>query len=204
MTDIKVITYNIHKGFNTGNQRFVLARMRELLEEEHDDIVLLQEIHGETRRYKPKVCGLHDIPHFAYQSDPLWRHWAYGKNAINSKYPFTFWENIDISNQTYASRSILHGIIELPGRGPLHTLCVHMGLLESERRRQVDTLMERIQSHIPRDERLLIAGDFNDWKLRVESRFEADLGLRELFVELTGRHARTFPVWMPILPMDRI
>jgi len=79
-----------------------------------------------------------------------------------------------------------------------------MGLLESERRRQLDTLMERIQSHIPRDEPLLIAGDFNDWKSRIENRMEADLGVKELFVELTGRHAKTFPVWMPILPMDRI
>jgi endonuclease/exonuclease/phosphatase family metal-dependent hydrolase len=27
---------------------------------------------------------------------------------------------------------------------------------------------------------------------------------RELFSELTGRHARTFPVWLPVLSMDRI
>ncbi|KJS08311.1 MAG: hypothetical protein VR73_05640 [Gammaproteobacteria bacterium BRH_c0] len=215
MTDFKVITYNIHKGFNTGNQRFVLAQMRELLESEHADIVFLQEIHGETRRYKKKRGSFPDVPHFEYLADRLWPHYAYGKNAIYkkghhgnailSKFPFTFWENIDISDHVYASRSILHGIIELPGRAvPLHTLCVHMGLLESERRRQLDTLMERIQSHIPRDEPLLIAGDFNDWKSRIENRMEADLGVKELFVELTGRHAKTFPVWMPILPMDRI
>ena len=42
-----------------------------------------------------------------------------------------------------------------------------MGLLESERRRQVDTLMERIQSHIPRDEPLLIAAGHEEKVRRV-------------------------------------
>lgn len=214
-TQLKVLTYNIHKGFTLANQRFVLEQIRELLEHEHADIVFLQEIHGETQRYRRKLRDFPDIPHFEYLADRLWPHYAYGKNAIYrkghhgnailSKYPFRFWENIDISLQSYASRSILHGVIDLPGRSkPLHTLCVHMGLLESERRRQVATLVERIENHVPHDEPLLIAGDFNDWRMRVEERFSDSLGVKELFVELTGRHARTFPVWFPLLPMDRI
>lgn len=32
----------------------------------------------------------------------------------------------------------------------------------------------------------------------------AVLGLRELFVELTARHALSFPAWPPLLAMDRI
>src|SRR5690606_5729050 len=101
----------------------------------------------------------------------LWPHYAYGKNAIYksghhgnailSKYPFKYWENIDISSSQYASRSILHGVIDLPGKDvPLHTLCVHMGLFQAERSRQIKTLIERIESHVPHDEPLLIAGDF--------------------------------------------
>lgn len=215
MSDLKVVTYNIHKGFNAGNQRFVLGAMRELLEQEHADVVFLQEIHGATERYKRKRANFPDVPHFEYLADRLWPHYAYGKNAIYkkghhgnailSKYPFKFWENIDISNNPYASRSILHGVLELPGRAaPLHTLCVHLGLFEGERKRQLDILIDRIERHVPHEEPLLIAGDFNDWKSRVEGRFKQDLELKELFVELTGRHARTFPAWFPVLPMDRI
>lgn len=212
--ELKVITYNIHKGFNTGNQRFVLSQIRDLLEEEQADIVFLQEVHGATRRYKNKMGAFPDIPHFEYLADKLWPHYAYGKNAIYkkghhgnailSKYPFRFWENIDVSNHRLASRSILHGIVDLPSGAPLHVLCVHMGLLQSERTRQLDTLIERIDSHVPHDEPMLIAGDFNDWKRVAELHFEEDLNVRELFEALTGRHALTFPVWLPFLPMDRI
>ncbi|MFA5677545.1 MAG: endonuclease/exonuclease/phosphatase family protein [Pseudomonas sp.] len=212
--EIKVITYNIHKGFNTGNQRFVLTQIRELLEQERADLVFLQEVHGATRRHKSKLGTFPDIPHFEYLADKLWPHYAYGKNAIYrkghhgnailSKYPFKFWENIDISNHRLASRSILHGIIELPGGIPLHTLCVHMGLFQAERTRQLDRLIERIANHVPQSEPMLIAGDFNDWKRVAEQHFEQDLEVRELFEEITGRHALTYPVWLPMLPMDRI
>jgi endonuclease/exonuclease/phosphatase family metal-dependent hydrolase len=216
MTDtLKIITYNIHKGFNAGNQRFMLGRMRELLEAECADIVFLQEIHGETRRYKRKRAEFPDIPQFEYLADTLWPHYAYGKNAIYrkghhgnailSKYPFRYWENISVSTNPYASRSILHGVIDIPGKAqPLHTLCVHMGLREATRRRQLDVLIQRIEDHVPHEEPMLIAGDFNDWRSNAEHHFEEDLDVRELFVELTGRHARTFPAWFPLLPMDRI
>lgn len=213
--EIKVITYNIHKGFTTGNYKFVLGQIRQLLEQEEADIVFLQEVHGETQRYRRKRKDFPDVPHFEYLAEKLWPHYAYGKNAIYrkghhgnailSRFPFRFWENIDISNHRLASRSILHGIVELPGLGlPLHTLCVHFGLFKMERRRQLDALIERIETHVPHNEPLLIAGDFNDWKRQAEQHFEEDLEVKELFEEVTGRHAKTFPVWLPILSMDRI
>jgi len=212
---IKVLTYNIHKGFSSGNLRFVLAQMREMLEAEQADIVFLQEIHGQTRRYRRRRRNFPDVPHFEYLADRLWPHYAYGKNAIYrsghhgnailSKYPFKYWENIDAARYSFTSRSILHGVIELPGRTPpLHTLCVHFGLMETARRKQMELLIERIESHIPHDEPLIIAGDFNDWRSNAEQHFVEDLEVRELFAHLTGRHARTFPAWWPLLPMDRI
>ena len=51
---------------------------------------------------------------------------------------------------------------------------------------------------------MIIAGDFNDWRRRAERHLHQDLGLEELFVQMQGRHARTFPVWAPVLPVDRI
>ena len=81
---------------------------------------------------------------------------------------------------------------------------MHLGLLEQERRGQLQALTERIDSHVPRDEPMIIGGDFNDWRGRAENHLRGDLGLEELFTTLQGQHARTFPVWAPMFPVDRI
>jgi endonuclease/exonuclease/phosphatase family metal-dependent hydrolase len=215
--DIQILTYNIHKGYCTGNRRFVLDSMRKRIAETGADIVFLQEIHGTAMKSdaKRRRFSYPDQPHFEYLADEMWPHYAYGRNAIYrkgdhgnailSRYPFVSWENIDVSVFPRTSRSILHGVIELPDTGqPLHTLCVHLGLLEQERREQLEALTDRINRHVPHDEPMIIAGDFNDWRRRAELHLHKDLNLEELFVTLRGRHARTFPVWAPLLPVDRI
>ena len=214
---IKVLTYNIHKGYTTGNRKFMPDSMRQRIAETEADVVFLQEIHGTAIKSeaKKRKFSYPDQPHFEYLADQAWPHYAYGRNAIYrkgdhgnailSRYPFVAWENIDVSIFPRSSRSILHGVIEVPGHSrPLHTLCVHLGLLEQERREQLQVLTDRIDQHVPRDEPMIIAGDFNDWRRRAESHLHDDLGLEELFVQLQGRHARTFPVWAPLLPVDRI
>ncbi|NQX89352.1 MAG: endonuclease/exonuclease/phosphatase family protein [Halioglobus sp.] len=216
-TELHVLTYNIHKGYCSGNRRFVLDSMRARIAETGADIVFLQEIQGTAikSQSKRRRFSYPDQPHFEYLANEAWPHYAYGRNAIYRKgdhgnailsmYPFVSWENIDISIFPRSSRSILHGVIELPLRATrLHTLCVHLGLLEQERREQLQVLTDRINSHVPRDEPMIIAGDFNDWRRRAEQHLHADLGLKELFVQMRGRHALTFPVKRPMLPVDRI
>ncbi len=216
-SEVQVLTYNIHKGYTTGNRKFMLDSMRQRIAETGADIVFLQEIHGTAIKSeaKKRKFSYPDQPHFEFLADQVWPHYAYGCNAIYrkgdhgnailSRYPFVAWENIDVSIFPRSSRSILHGVIEVPGsQRPLHTLCVHLGLLEQERREQLQVLTERIDQHVPRDEPMIIAGDFNDWRRRAEHHLHDDLGLEELFVTLRGRHARTFPVWAPLLPVDRI
>jgi len=100
---------------------------------------------------------------------------------------------------------VLHGVARIPGNeSPLHLICIHFGLLGAERQRQIDALCARIDSHVPHDEPLIVAGDFNDWSGVAERRFYQHLDLREAFHNLHGRHAKTFPAWLPFLPMDRI
>ena len=215
--EIHVLTYNIHKGYSMGKRRFVLQSMRERIAETGADVVFLQEIHGTAIKSeaKRKRFSYPDQPHFEYLADQSWPHHAYGRNAIYRKgdhgnailsmHPFVSWENIDVSIFPRSSRSILHGVVEIPGKQTrLHTLCVHLGLFEQERREQLQALTARINKHVPRDEPMIIAGDFNDWRRRAEEHLHEDLGLEELFVTMQGRHARTFPVWAPMLSVDRI
>ena len=214
-TSIKVLTYNIHKGFSIGNLRFILHDIKDSLREVNADVVFLQEILGERTISKQRFDDWPNNKQFEFLADEVWSHHAYGKNAIYksghhgnailSKYPFTSWENIDVSIMKAASRSLLHGTIQLVADGPkIHIICVHLGLFNRERERQLTTLAKRISSHVPSEEPLIIAGDFNDWRSRAERHLHHDLGVKEAFKSSHGSHALTFPAWLPVLSMDRI
>ena len=213
--DIRVLTYNIHKGFTTGNIRFVLHQMRDQLRRADVDIVFLQEIQGEHQRRSSRISDWPDATQFEFLADSIWPHYTYGKNAIYnsghhgnailSKFPFVFWENINVSSLKQASRSVLHGIIEVgkPAK-PIHLLCIHFDLVAYQRARQFTTLNEHIAEHVPQSDAAIVAGDFNDWRSRADRYLAKGLHLNEIFMQLKGRHAKTYPAWMPMLPLDRI
>ncbi|MCW8851599.1 MAG: endonuclease/exonuclease/phosphatase family protein [Gammaproteobacteria bacterium] len=212
---IKVLTYNIHKGFSIGNRRFILHEIKDSLRHVDADAVFLQEILGERTISQNRFDDWPNNRQFEFLADQVWHHHAYGKNAIYksghhgnailSKYPFINWENIDVSYMKTASRSLLHGTIEIPDTGAkIHIICVHLGLFEREREKQLETLSKRINSHVPADEPLIIAGDFNDWRGNAERHLHDDLGVEEAYKNIHGGYARTFPARLPLLSMDRI
>ncbi len=215
MQTIDVITYNIHKGFSPGRLKYMLPQMREALHELNTDLIFLQEVQGEHKRQEKRHKGQVDISQFEFIADSLWQHYAYAKNAIYqaghhgnailSKYPFIDWENINVATIQRASRSLLHGLIKIPNQEKqLHVICIHLGLFKAERVDQVETLFARIAEHVPENEPLFIAGDFNDWREESTAALEAELGLEEVFKVLNGDYAKSFPAWRPTLRTDRI
>ena len=57
-TTIKVLTYNIHKGFSTSNRHFILHDIKESLRLVDADVLLLQETPDEaTVRYFSDIFG---------------------------------------------------------------------------------------------------------------------------------------------------
>ncbi|NOQ37004.1 MAG: EEP domain-containing protein [Methylococcaceae bacterium] len=212
---LRILTYNIHKGFNVGNRRFVLHHIREALIEINADLLCLQEIQGIHKKHQKNLAEWPKDSQAEFLADGGWAYYAYGKNAVYrnghhgnailSKHPLASWENINVSPYSWASRSLLHGIIHLGEKQTaVHVVCVHFGLSESERKLQTQTLCKRIESHIPHDAPLIIAGDFNDWRGIISRYFHEHLQLQEVFQSTQGHHARTFPAWLPVLPMDRI
>jgi endonuclease/exonuclease/phosphatase family metal-dependent hydrolase len=212
---LRVLTYNIHKGFNASNQRFVLHQIREALIAADADLLFLQEMQGEHQRHEKKVADWPEQSQSEFIADGVWPFFAYGENAIYnaghhgnailSKYPIESWENINVSPFSWASRSLLHGVIRMPHSDrDVHIVCIHFGLMGKERRGQIVKLCERIDSHVPHDAPLIVAGDFNDWLGQAGQLFLNHLNLQEVFRQTHGRYARTFPAWMPFLQMDRI
>lgn len=211
---LRVLTYNIHKGFNSSNRHFVLHQIRAALIDIDADVLFLQEIQGEHRHKEKQVQDWPAVSQAEFLAEDIWPHHAYGKNAIYaaghhgnailSKHAFESWENINVSPFSWASRSLLHGVIRSSAKRALHVICVHFGLTGRERQRQLSQLCERIDSHVPHDAPLIIAGDFNDWLGRAERQLHERLGLQEVFFATYGQHARSFPAWLPVLTMDRI
>lgn len=213
---LKVLTYNIHKGFSTLKRHFVLDAIKEAIQSTGSQMVFLQEVIGENDRHSRRLDDWPLVPQLEYLADTVWPHFAYGKNsvytdghhgnAILSSFPFTSYENIDISNSRREQRGLLHATTTPLGedRPELHLICVHLDIFQKGRRPQYERIIQRIEEHVPHDAPLIIAGDFNDWRQDASDILEDALGMVEAHRCLHGRHARSFPSHFPILRLDRI
>ncbi len=212
---IRILTVNTHKGFTAFNRRFILHELREAVHAVSADIVFLQEVLGSHALHAARVPNWPVGSHYEFLADTMWTNFAYGRNAVYphgdhgnavlSKFPIERHENRDVSIGTTEQRGLLHCVCPVPGRGlDLHLICVHLGLRESHRRRQIELLCHMIRDELPADAPLVIAGDFNDWRLRGHHEIERCTGVREVFVQARGEAARTFPARSPLLRLDRI
>lgn len=208
---LRVLTVNVHKGFSFLNRRFVLRELRDAVREVAADLVFLQEVHGA----RSGSASEFDRPHYEYLADQIWSDYAYGRNAVYSsgdhgnallsKYPIEHFENVDVSIATHEKRGLLYCALRVPGRNALlHTVCVHLGLLQQHRRPQLQRLCDFVARRVPRAEPLLVAGDFNDWRGRAHRALWQCAQLAEVFVHARGRAERTFPALLPLLRLDRI
>ena len=211
----KVLTVNIHKGFTAFNRRFMLHELREAVRSVGADVVFLQEVAGRHATHSERWADYPQTPHYEFLADSIWPQYAYGRNAVYtdghhgnavlSKFPITHFENRDVSISGPERRGLLHCVLQLPeGRGAVHAICVHLGLLEAHRRQQMNLLCQMVREDVPAQAPVVVAGDFNDWRRRAHDVLEEGAGLQEVFVKAHGRPARTFPARLPLLHLDRI
>lgn len=211
---LRVLTVNTHKGFTFFNRRFILPELREAIRTVGADIVFLQEVLGVHQGHAGRHHNWPDEPQYEFLADTVWPQFAYGQNAVYpdghhgnallSKYPITHHENRDVSIAGPERRGLLYCTLQIPHyEQPLHAVCVHLGLQEGHRHRQLGLLCELIDS-LPAHEPLVIAGDFNDWRVRANDILGRCSGVHEVFVTARGQAARTFPARFPLLALDRI
>lgn len=207
---LRVLTVNIHKGFNAFNRRFVLHELREAVRAVRSDLVFLQEVEGGAGPAGAATVGAQ----YEFLADRIWSDHAYGRNAVAedrhhgnavlSRFPVLRSCNHDVSLPGAEPRGLLHCVLERPaGLHDLHVMCVHLGLTEAHRRHQLMRLCETVRREVPADAPLVVAGDFNDWRSRANALLRP-CGLSEVFHHAHGRHARSFPARRPLLRLDRI
>ena len=212
---LRIATFNIHKGVTSFNARLVLHEQRELIRRLQADIVFLQEVRGEYSHHQRRFSKWPEESQHEFLADSIWQDFAYGKNAVYpaghhgnailSKYPIVKSENVDISAHSVEQRGMLHCQIQIPGwERDLHCICVHLGLFARWRRSQLAALRERIVELMPPQAPLIIAGDFNDWRVKAGQVLAEGMHLREVFEQVGGKSARSFPSVMPMFRLDRI
>lgn len=211
----RVLTVNTHKGFGFMNRRFILRDLREAVRAVSADIVFLQEVLGSHAHYAQRFKDWPATPQYEYLADAIWSQHAYGRNAVYphgdhgnallSRFPIVSYVNHDATAVDGEARGLLHCVLDVPGQTrALHTICVHLGLRESHRQHQLERLCTVIERDVPPQAPLVVAGDFNDWRVVAHERLHRCAGLREVFVTAFGRAARTYPARWPLLRLDRI
>jgi endonuclease/exonuclease/phosphatase family metal-dependent hydrolase len=214
-TTLNIATFNIHKGFSNFNRRMVVYELRDRLRSLHADLVFLQEVQGAHTGHGVAHLNWPKAPQYEFLADTVWSDYAYGKNAVYdqghhgnavlSRFRILRWENEDISSHAFERRGLLHCELQVPDWDePLHCICVHLGLFGQGRINQIAALCDRIERLVPPYVPLVIAGDFNDWTLRVSRILRRRLNVREVFELTRGMPARSFPSHLPILRLDRI
>lgn len=207
MNRLKVLSYNIHKGGSPLLLKHTLGQIKERLHDLDVDLVLLQEVVGQSQKFPTQS-------QFEFLADQTWQH-AYGKNKVNaaghhgnailSKNEILSWDNQDVSLNRFERRGILHAEIQLKdSNNPLHAMCVHLNLLEKDRKKQANLLLNRIQMKVPASAPLIVAGDFNDWRQNISPMLAKEQKLDEVFLYKHGAHAKTFPAGAPLFRLDRI
>lgn len=203
---LKVLSYNTNKSRNWHFLKDTFESIKDLIRVTDADIVFLQEVVGENSKREV------ENPHFEELADEVWHDFAYAKNsvyekghhgnAILSKYPIVKWEHQDISNNKYEQRGILYAQIEVEGK-PINLYCVHLDLLQKGREKQIDKIVERIKKESIQTP-FILAGDFNDWNLKMGAKIEIELDMLEVGKKYRGEYLKTFPSWFPFLRLDRV
>ena len=208
---LRILSYNIHKGFTITNKDFILRQIRNAMREVNADILFLQEVLGDHHQHK--IPEWETAIQFEFLADTVWPHFAYGKNAVYqeghhgnailSKYPIINWSNHVISTNRLEQRGLLKARIQIPGTDRELVLAnTHLDLTQRGRDTQADMLSRHMLQES--DSPWILVGDFTDWNKKISPMIETQLGSKEVFKTLHGDYPRTFPSFFPMLSLDRI
>lgn len=214
MPEFTLLTLNAHMGFGMMRRRLVLPALRDAIRGASADVVCLQEVMGANAKHAARHPDWPEASQYEYLAEGTWPQHAYGRNAVYpeghhgnallTRFAITRFDNRDVSIPGHEPRGMLHAVLDVPGATrEVHVVCTHLGLREVHRQAQLRMLCALVSREIPEDAALIVAGDFNDWRLKGHNRLR-ECGLIEVFEHAHGSLARTFPARMPTLRVDRI
>lgn len=194
-----VATYNVHTCVGV-DRRYDPGRVAVVLRELGADIIGLQEVDARHRfgrhldqwTYLADATGLHAAPGLDIRD-----HRGRFGNALLTRFPLRAVRHIDLRVADYEPRAAIDADLVADGHA-LRVVVTHLGLRAGERRQQIHRLLDALAKYPSEAEAMLLMGDLNEWRGRRG-------GIPALDRRLGRAPApRTFPSWLPVLPLDRI
>ncbi len=205
----RLLTYNIHKAIGGLDRRYRPERIRDTIAHYDPDIVCLQEVdegvpRSNGHRQVDVLGDMVGLRHRTWFPNVKVRSGGQYGNAILSRFHLTQTENIDLTVGWRKRRSVLHARyrVRIPnGRKTrtVHVFNLHLGLSQSERKRQLQMFLEcHPFAHLHHRTPVIVAGDFND--------VFGTLGrlLRPDGFVGTDEPVNTFPAYAPARALDSV
>jgi endonuclease/exonuclease/phosphatase family metal-dependent hydrolase len=193
-------SYNIHRCVGT-DRRYDLGRVAGVIRELGCDTVGLQEVDGRPGPQSPPMqlmelanaAGMTPIAVGTHTEGP---QRVRKTNALLTSREVRSVRSYDLTFGGYEPRSALD-VELLVGARTVRVIVTHLGLDGAERRYQVGKLVALLQD-IPEAQSVVLLGDINEW-------LPVGRPLRWLHRVLgKAPSGRSFPVWAPLLALDRI
>ena len=201
---MRILSYNIHKGIGGRDRRYRLERIIEVIGREEPDLVCLQEVDRNVRRSRfedqPRILSRElGLPHLLYQMNFHLTTGGYG-NLILSRWPFASHHQVSLRMNRRKPRGAQLVVVDSPA-GPLHVVNWHLGLVERERRWQVEKLLAhrlfREADSVPS----VLIGDTNDWRNMLGQHVLHGAGFQQ--ATLPVPRFRSFPAWLAMGSLDK-
>ncbi len=212
---LRIVTWNIHKGVRGLGlrKRLEIHNMQSAVAALNADVICLQEVrrinHKEAAHFThwpalPQADFLAPAGYCViYRTNAFTKHGEHG-NALLSRHPVVKQAHEDMSDHRFEQRGLLHATLNVAGQH-VHVIVVHLGLIAASRQRQLSQLAKYIERDIPKQDPLIVAGDFNSPIAPVrwaQSAFGQTTQPKPLLHALSG-HA-TFPSRLPLVQLDHV
>jgi endonuclease/exonuclease/phosphatase family metal-dependent hydrolase len=206
-TDLRLVTWNIHKGIGTDG-KYELARIVKVLKELSADVVCLQEVDDGCRRsgcdrQSHRLADALGYPHVALGLNVQVKEGAYG-NLTLSRHPIDHVHNLDLTVPMKKRRGGLVTRIRWGHPKGWVVANVHLGLMHLERKVQVKRLLGHVIDDANRDQPLVIAGDWNEWGTRIVRDVTSRWGFHLARTDPSCKPHRTFPSRRPFVALDKV
>ncbi len=180
--EIKILSYNIHSGFDK-NMFPTLFETIDFLRGYKSDIICLQEV-NESAKVGFQVSSFKEEldmnAHFGANVVKLGSNYGL---VTYSKYPIKKKNHIYLSSER-EQRGILHTVVSI-NRKKVDIINVHLGLGE-ERKEQMKELVDFIKSLD--SQYYIVVGDFNEGNISVDGKI-----LKDVAKEIGNTNILTFP-----------